>query len=435
MKLLFFPSDLGGGFGHINRCQLLAKRAQAMGHDCAFVLNDDKYYYKIAEDFKVFYSNKRYILPFIFKTLKTAISKFHKPNYPLFLEFSSVDFQVIRDGLLSHDIIKMKINEYCTYVRTYKPDVLVGDMNFLTWIVSRMMSIPVVQIVRYISHPETARIIWWKDVPDDVISPRASELFNPLLKKYGLGTIDKIEDLFRGDVYLVPSIPEIEPIPADNKTFFTGAFINNDSINDYTPWHDIIDTERQLLYITIGGGAGPVGNKLLFERIAEALNGSDMKVIISTGGKFKPSYSLLKNDNIKIFDWLPGRLLISKADIVIFHGGYSTMMETIAYGKPSIIIPFHSEQEGNGRRLEQYGCGKVIKLCMRPGAAVTHNWKYGEYKYIIHNEFTLQSDELLNSIESIKKDVTYIQKCRTLMAMNMEYGGIDRAVSIIENFN
>jgi hypothetical protein len=61
-----------------------------------------------------------------------------------------------------------------------------------------------------------------------------------------------------------------------------------------------------------------------------------------------------------VFSWLPGAAMVARADVVLFHGGYGTMMETIRAGVPSVLLPFHTEQEGNGRRLEQNGAAQVL---------------------------------------------------------------------------
>lgn len=42
-----------------------------------------------------------------------------------------------------------------------------------------------------------------------------------------------------------------------------------------------------------------------------------------------------------------------------------------------IIVHFHSEQEGNGRRLEQLGYAKVLKLGKAPFEMITGTENYG----------------------------------------------------------
>ena len=82
--------------------------------------------------------------------------------------------------------------------------------------------------------------------------------------------------------------------------------------------------------------------------------------------------------NIRFFKWVPGKLIISKADLIIFHGGYGTMMESIGYGKRTITVPFHSKQEGNGRRLEQLDYGSVLKPAEESSIELKANGDMGD---------------------------------------------------------
>ena len=195
MKILFFPSDIGGGFGHISRCLAIAHEAKYSGHKCAFVINDKKYEKKIKNDFNVFISkiHNRYL--FLLQLLRNKISVKKSSVSPLFTEISGLDYQVIRDGLDSEKIIMKILNQYLKIAKDFKPDVLIGDTNLLVWMLSRIVQVPVVQIVRFASYPETAKIIWWKTQPEGMTLPDSSALFNPLLRKMGLRPIKRAEDL------------------------------------------------------------------------------------------------------------------------------------------------------------------------------------------------------------------------------------------------
>jgi UDP:flavonoid glycosyltransferase YjiC (YdhE family) len=49
------------------------------------------------------------------------------------------------------------------------------------------------------------------------------------------------------------------------------------------------------------------------------------------------------------------------ADVVVCHGGHSTVLAALAAGKPVVVAPAMSENEANGRQLvEQAGVGTVL---------------------------------------------------------------------------
>ncbi len=434
MRLLFFPSDLGGGFGHISRCLALAHEAACRGHTCAFVMNDTKYEQQLQKDFNVFISKKHPQYSSLLSFLKRKIGRLYAYPAPLFTEISGLDYQVIRDGFVNENIIKKKVAQYHKMVRTFKPDVLVGDTNLLVRMLSKKADVPVVQIVRYASHPKTAKLIWWQDEPAGMIPPDASALFNPLRMEMGFKPVTKAEDLLQGDLYIVPSIPEIEPVPEDEKTIHVGELTVPNRHDEIPSWLQDIDDTQPLVYITIGGGAGPVGNTLFFSTIVEAFTRKAIQVIVSTSSKFDPATFPNLPPNIRFFTWVPGKLIISKADVVIFHGGYGTMMETVTCGKPTITIPFQSEQEGNGRRLEQLGSGLVVKLSQENHQRIEARWKYGTYSFFVQNTYELTAEELYGKVHELLHHNKYRHNAEYLQSKVKNYHGPQQVMELVEKY-
>jgi UDP:flavonoid glycosyltransferase YjiC (YdhE family) len=434
MKILFFPSDLGGGFGHISRCVALAQEAKYRGHTSAFVINDTKYEKKIGDDFRVFVSKLYPKWSSLLSLIKNKIVHFKHPVEPLFTEFPGLDYQVLRDGLVNEYIVKNKLTDYFKIVKTFKPDVLIGDTNLLVWMLGKKAIVPVVQIVRYASHPATAKLIWWKNEPEGITPPNSSALFNPLLAQMDLMPIKRAEDLLRGDLFIIPSIPEIEPIPEDEKTQHVGELTISRRNNEIPSWLQEMNNQHPLVYITIGGGAGFVGNTLFFSTIVEAFVNKPIQVVVSTSSKFDSQDLPKTAKNIRFFTWVPGKLLISRADLVIFHGGYGTMMESIVCGKPTITIPFHTEQEGNGRRLEKLGCGIVVKLSIEDYRRREARWKYGTYSFLVQNRYDLTAEELTGEVNKLLDNAGYLHKAHIIQSRVKEHHGPEKAMELLEKY-
>jgi UDP:flavonoid glycosyltransferase YjiC (YdhE family) len=433
LKILFFPSDIGGGFGHISRCLALAYEASERGHTCAFVLNTNKYEKKVQRQFPVFPlpAQKSYL------SLKTILCRLFASYYrqppPLFTEISDLSYQVIRDGFSSVKYIEQIITNYLNIVKRYKPDVIISDLNLLAGMLAEKAGIPLIQIIRYAFHPKTANLLWWKNRHEGMSPPYVLAVFNPLLSKMGLNSISRAEDLLRGDYYIVPSIPEIEPIPEDSNTEFVGE-LTVSSRNIETPtWFQELNKDLPLVYITVGGGAGPVGNRRFFQTVAEAFLEKPVQVVVSTSSKFNLKKLPGSTKNVRFFNWVPGKLLISKADLVIFHGGYGTMMEIVSCGKPSITIPFQTEQEGNGRRLEQLGIGRVIKLSKENPKRIDCNWAHGMYNLFVQKSYDLTPEELYSEAEKMLGDDKYRNNAKVLQCKIALYGGRRQAMDLIED--
>jgi len=431
MKILFFPSDRGGGFGHVSRCLVLAQEAQRRGHTCSFFLSSPRYEKLLARDFLVFLARKSSSLKSLLLAAKARFAK-TKESVALFTAFSALDYQVIRDGLTSEEVLQVTLHQYLDAIRIFQPDILIGDTNLLVRVAAQKAGLPVIQVVRYTTHPDTKNIMWWDDTPSAMEPPDVLNLLNPWLQKTGLNFITKVGDLLRGDLYIVPSIPELEPIPQDDKTIYVGQLSLAPKSQDFPDWLKQIGDQSQLIYITVGGGAGQVGNKLFFDTIIEAFTGSDLEVVISTGGKLgKHDFSNVPG-NVKVFEWVPGKILIPRAATVVFHGGYATMMECIASGKPTIVVPSQTEQEGNGRRIEQLGCGINLKLSSENPRLVEGIWKYGRFSFFIQTIYNLKARDLQDAVKKILTKTEYSDRAGELQTKIGTYGGVQAALDTIE---
>ena len=108
------------------------------------------------------------------------------------------------------------------------------------------------------------------------------------------------------------------------------------------------------------------------------------------------------------------------------------MMETIASGKPSITVPFHSEQEGNGRRMEQSGCGMLVKSSKEDFSQVYGRWKYGNYSFLVQSGYDLTSEELISKVHEVLTNSDYYRKARLLQSKLSQYRGPEMAMELLE---
>ena len=67
--------------------------------------------------------------------------------------------------------------------------------------------------------------------------------------------------------------------------------------------------------------------------------------------------------NVTLIPWIIDRFaFLNACDVVISRGGHETIMQSIGYNKPSIIIPMprHPEQYGNARRAMEIGVAEAM---------------------------------------------------------------------------
>jgi len=421
-RAFFFPSYLGSGFGHVGRCLALAGELSARGWEVAFALSGPHLARVHAAGYPV-YEPKKPFRP-----------RAETREGPAFTIFSDMNFQLVRDGFHHPRVVRATVKEGLRFVERFKPDVLVGDTWPLTSVLGRLTGLPVVQIIKSVVHPARPNLIWWEPPPPGLLSPDPRPVFNPVLRRWGLPEIARAEDLLTGDLLLVPSIPELDPLPPDlPDTYYVGALVASDGASaQEPPWFADLDVSRPLLYVTIGGGAGPVGSRCFFTLVAEAFADTVWQVIVSTSAKFSPADLPVPPPNVRFESWVPGLAVIARSDVVMFHGGYGTTMECVRCGVPSVVIPFHSEQESNGRRLEASGAGLVLLPSSSPPQAVPGRWGGGKFVTLIRRASDLTALQLRQAVEEVWTHESYRQNAERLRDKLAHYGGPAQAAELIE---
>src|ERR1035438_9738215 len=84
--------------------------------------------------------------------------------------------------------------------------------------------------------------------------------------------------------------------------------------------------------------------------------------------------------------YLPGHAMAERCDLMVHHGGHSSVMTGLSAGTPAVIIPTITERERNARRVVALGAGEIVM----PGTGAN-----GE-KHIDVDEFSTKVQRVLN---------------------------------------
>ncbi len=428
MRALFFPSYRGSGFGHIGRCLALAEALARQGWDVAFFLGPP-HADRVAKDGWTVFRPPTPPPPSPLRRLvKTALARL-QPTFT-YLFFSDLNFQVVRDGFHTPQAVQQEVAWELDVVHQFRPDVLIGDVWLPTSIVGRLTGLPVVQIVRSATHPAGPQLVWWRAVPPVVHPPEIASVFNPALAQWGLPPIRRAENLLDGDLILIPSIPELDPLPTGaERSHYVGPLIRSAASGQVEPeWMTTLPEDRPIIYVTVGGGSDAVRGLDLLPFWEKVFAGADWEVVISTGGKPVPRRQY---HNMHVFSWLPGAAMVARADVVLFHGGYGTMMETIRAGVPSVVLPFHTEQEGNGRRLEQNGAAQVLAPVDDDLIPLETRWGGGQFTALACRQWWLQPHQVRTVVAAALSDPRYQTNARRLSHAQTAYEGASLASKMI----
>jgi MGT family glycosyltransferase len=122
------------------------------------------------------------------------------------------------------------------------------------------------------------------------------------------------------------------------------------------PWERL--DGRPLIYASLGTLQNRVAGT--FRIIAEACNGLDAQLVISTGNGVSPeALGNLPGDPI-VVSYAPQLDLLRRATLAVTHAGLNTVLEALATGTPMVAVPVTNEQPGIAARVVWVGAGEAI---------------------------------------------------------------------------
>jgi zeaxanthin glucosyltransferase len=170
------------------------------------------------------------------------------------------------------------------------------------------------------------------------------------------------------------------------------------------PW-DRLDG-RSIIYASLGTTRNV--QPAVFRLIAEACKDLGHQLVISLGGRFDPETFADLPGNPVVTRYAPQIDLLKLAKIVITHGGFNTVFETLLEGKPMVAIPLAHDQPAVAARLARLGIAEVLPV-MR-----------------------LSSKRIRTAVTTLLDDRSYRDAAVTIQNTLQSLHGLDRAVAVIE---
>lgn len=132
---------------------------------------------------------------------------------------------------------------------------------------------------------------------------------------------------------------------------------------DYRPpeWLLTFPRRRPAVYFTIGTVESAYDRRF-FSIAAEAVRAAPEIEAVMTVCYDGPDIRKLNLPaNLRIEKYVPNALIVPRVDLVVHHGGFSTTLDCLMSGTPSIVIPFEGDQNENGRRVSYLRAGYRLR--------------------------------------------------------------------------
>lgn len=351
MKLRVYVAPCGIGLGHITRSVPIADELKRRGNEIAF------------------------------STYLDGLDFAKQNNLPTY-EAVPINFKVTSDGTIDFKLTAAtsgfslgirtflrQVTREIKFMRSFRPNIVFSDSRASSLVAARLLRVPVVLMLNQFRVEIVRRP-----------TGRKMSLFDRLfffIANLGWLFIRTALALVwvHSQIILIPDLPSPNTISLGNlaiprryngKVRLIGPIVNNNAENRRSEgelkrrlgFH----APRPLVYAAVSGPK--VEREILADLLLQSFHGfsKEYDVVLSRGnptGQRKPQ----RVRSAITYDWIENQDdFIRACDLVVSRAGHGTIMKSLVYGKPMILIPIpdHTEQYGNANRAATLGVAKII---------------------------------------------------------------------------
>jgi MGT family glycosyltransferase len=119
---------------------------------------------------------------------------------------------------------------------------------------------------------------------------------------------------------------------------------------------------RSVIYVTLGSILGEVWSDV-FQTAIEAVADLGYTVVVTVGHRGDPDALSVRHPGVHVERYIPQRFVLSRAALVICHGGVNTLVGALLQAIPVLVLPTEqSDQRWNASRCVEHGFGLAIDI-------------------------------------------------------------------------
>jgi UDP:flavonoid glycosyltransferase YjiC (YdhE family) len=321
------------------------------------------------------------------------------------------------------DTVRAVTAAHVDLVRDYAPDVVVDSFGLFTCMAARIVGVPLATVLQANFHPGSDGFLWWKgERPAGLPSPAPA--VNTVLAEYGLPPVARSVDLLAGDLSLIVGTPETDPVSGSSNVTHVGQIIWQKGNAALPDWVAELNHDRSVIWVYSGNpryagaaASNPFDSIVVIRAAIAALGNAPVQVVLTTGYQEVPEEVGALPPNFRHAAYVPGLAMAERCDLMVHHGGHSSVMTGLSVGTPAVVIPTSTERESNARRLTALGAGEIAMPLEGPD---------GE-KQIDVADFRAKVHRVLN-------EPGYRAKAQRVAESMKRFGGAQQAADRIERF-
>ena len=127
------------------------------------------------------------------------------------------------------------------------------------------------------------------------------------------------------------------------------------------PSPDWLSPLRGALLFTLGSVFNVEAGDL-FVRVLAGLRELGRDVIVTVGDELDPAELGPQPPHVHVIHFIPLGAVLPHCAAVVSHGGSGSLVATLAFGLPSLLLPMGADQPGNAERCEALGVARVLEV-------------------------------------------------------------------------
>lgn len=293
----------------------------------------------------------------------------------------------------------------CQELNEIRPDCIVSDsLAFWGKLFAKKLNIPFISsTTTFAFNQHTAKLMkrGVKEIFRMVIGmPRINKKVEKI-KEYGY-EVDNFVSIIQNDNEtdtIVYTTKEFQPLA---ETFSDKFSFVGPSVRDIKE-RPVERKTRKLIYISLGTVLNQ--NKNFYQNCIDAFKNTDYDVVMSVGEKMDISTLSSMPENFIVKNKVNQIATLQKADVFITHCGMNSVNESLYYGVPMVLYPYHSEQ-----RL-------VASIVVELGAGIQPRGNKPKH--------------LMNAVADVIGNPSYLEKAKEMSENFRKAGGASRAADVI----
>ncbi len=268
------------------------------------------------------------------------------------------DFTSLIEMLVDTTIVMDQ--KVCAELKELQPDCIVSD-SLCVWgkLFAKKLNIPYIcSTTSFAFNKHTVKLM----------KRGIKEIFNMI---FGMPKINKKIQLLRSHGYEVDNFVSL--IENDNNTntivyttkdFQPMAETFSEKFNFVGPSIEFTEKmiskkNKKVVYISLGTVLNQ--NENFYLNCIQAFSNSSYEIIMSVGEQTNIASLGNLPDHFTVKNRVNQIEVLQRADVFVTHCGMNSVNESLYFGVPMILYPFHSEQQLVAKRVEELGAGVYLK--------------------------------------------------------------------------